>query len=535
MKRTHNKSSKDRKSGQAIIFLIMVLFIGTIVVIWNFDLHNIVSAKIRINNAGDAAALSAARWQGITLNMIGELNLVQAAYMCEEISQMDPTGSDFTNDLETLILDVEENIVPLRRRLALCGPLMGMVAAQSSSLLNLTESDQEKIVETTASYMAERGEEFENSGSYYMGVVEEPYDGAWAEYGGLLSSIAENDVVVDCLNADFFIFYSSMSHFLLREGFYDAVRGGRPCYFYSGSANALLTSYTDYSSWDSLPPLSDREAVNSEYFGTDVYEYEQQYSLQRVYNATNGHVNYYTNYYTESELTSADLDEDMLEYLQETSPTDSLDDLEFSYYWMKQLYCTWHYFPRGIWFNTTSYESGKYFPDSEDFPFEDGWKFKDWYNYGGAEAVVQASIETDVYTPGMQIVEDDIIWNAAAKPFGYLEDPDGDADPVAPVYYAMVLPAFHDVRLIHTGLAQGGGSSAGSSEWLEHIYEHVPEYLEGGHTAIEDNNCDYCEALIKWDTTDFRDQVLEWLEENPDGCTTDDNNNTYSGTPMGRG
>ena len=75
----------DRRSGQAILFLLVVMVIGLLVVLWNYDLHNIVSTKVRIDNAGDAAALSAARWQGISLNMIGELNLIQAAHVCEEL------------------------------------------------------------------------------------------------------------------------------------------------------------------------------------------------------------------------------------------------------------------------------------------------------------------------------------------------------------------------------------------------------------------------------------------------------------------
>ena len=54
----------QKKSGQALIFLMMVVLIGLLVVIWNFDLHRVITAKMRVRNSTDAAALAAARWQG---------------------------------------------------------------------------------------------------------------------------------------------------------------------------------------------------------------------------------------------------------------------------------------------------------------------------------------------------------------------------------------------------------------------------------------------------------------------------------------
>jgi hypothetical protein len=529
-------SSKDRKSGQAIIFLIMVLFIGTIVVLWNFDLHNIVSTKVRIDTAADAASLSAARWQGITLNMMGELNLVQAAYICDEISRMDledMTEEEVEAALTDLIDDIEDNIVPLRRRLALCGPLMGYVAAQSSALLNLKDKDVDQIFDTSSDYLAERGNDFEDSGDYYMGVVEAPYEGAWEEYGALLSAIAENDMPAVCATTDPFLFYNSTSHPLLKEGFYEAVNGEFPCYFNSSSWRERLQSYVDYTSWDELPELKERAAVNSEYFGTAVYEYEQQYSIHDFYSAENGHISSLTNYYTDVEsVDSSDLEGYLKSHLEETSPTDSVDLDYFGY--LTALNCTWHYYQLGSWFDKNGYESGKYFPDSEDFPFEEGWKFKDWYNYGGADATVDVRIESSINTPGMQIAVGDIYWRASAKPFGYLEDPAGTEDPVAPMYYGLVLPAFHDVRLFHSSLSRAGSSNS-SSDWNEHIYSHLPAYLEGGTSAIEGNGCSYCEALIKWDETDFRERVIEWLDTYGDNCDDDDDSNNYSGSPMGRG
>ena len=69
----HKFFKRHNKSGQTMLFLIMLMLIMAFIVMWNFDLHKALTVKQREQNAGDAAALAAARWQGISLNLIGDL------------------------------------------------------------------------------------------------------------------------------------------------------------------------------------------------------------------------------------------------------------------------------------------------------------------------------------------------------------------------------------------------------------------------------------------------------------------------------
>ena len=61
-----------------MIFIVMVVVILSFVVLWNIDLHKVIYVKSLSQNAGDSAALAGARWQAITLNLIGDLNVMQA-------------------------------------------------------------------------------------------------------------------------------------------------------------------------------------------------------------------------------------------------------------------------------------------------------------------------------------------------------------------------------------------------------------------------------------------------------------------------
>ncbi len=106
------------QSGQVLVFLVMALVIITMLILWHVDLNAILHLKSRTQNAGDAAALAAARWQGVTLNLIGDLNIMQALAL---------SGGD-TN--------AAAQIVEMQARLRYMGPLVGLVAAQQAAKHN---------------------------------------------------------------------------------------------------------------------------------------------------------------------------------------------------------------------------------------------------------------------------------------------------------------------------------------------------------------------------------------------------------------
>jgi hypothetical protein len=199
----------------------------------------------------------------------------------------------------------------------------------------------------------------------------------------------------------------------------------------------------------------------------------------------------------------------------------------------------WHYYEWSKWLRARWQGSGQYFPNSDEFFYPEGWKVKDEYNYGGANAAVDCYIDAVNITPNMRVSTDWIQWRAAAKPFGYLEDP---ADPEirrSPVHFGLVLPAFHDTRLIHNAVStrKNGVNKPG---YDEHIYEHLPspEYMDEGVEAIKENKkCYWCKQLIKWEEPNFRQRGLDWLEENAEaienGTKCRSNPNSNPSTPPG--
>lgn len=102
---------RERKHGQVAIFLVLILAGLALLFALNVDVFVSSRAKIRLQNAADASALALARWQGITLNLIGELNLAHLAAVCQ------------SNE------NAMAGIVHLQQRLAFIGPTIGFKAA----------------------------------------------------------------------------------------------------------------------------------------------------------------------------------------------------------------------------------------------------------------------------------------------------------------------------------------------------------------------------------------------------------------------
>ena len=101
-----------------MLFIVMVVVILAFVALWGFQLHKSIYLKTLTRNAGDGAALAAARWQGITLNILGELNAAQAVAINDALLRGD------TNFAEA------RAIADLQARICFAGPMIGFAAAQ---------------------------------------------------------------------------------------------------------------------------------------------------------------------------------------------------------------------------------------------------------------------------------------------------------------------------------------------------------------------------------------------------------------------
>ena len=107
-----------RRSGQIAIFLLMALVVLAFMVLWSVDIRRIVFMKGKSQDAGDASVLAAARWQGSTLNLIGEANLLRALAIS--------AGDDVADDA----------LANMQARLCFTGPMAAFAASQQAAKLN---------------------------------------------------------------------------------------------------------------------------------------------------------------------------------------------------------------------------------------------------------------------------------------------------------------------------------------------------------------------------------------------------------------
>ncbi len=463
----------------------MAVVILAFAALWAIDLHRLVSAKTEAQNAGDSAALAAARWQGATLNLEGELNLLHAL----ALSARDAAAVDAITNMQA--------------RLAFTGPLAALVAAQVAAKNNRTYSEPD-----FTALMKERSRDALQYGSTVGGAMAfpEPYPGAWAEYSDMLAAIAGDGIAAAPDNALFFGDRTA-GHILLDSGFYDAVAGRQWCWFYlnyatggAGSTRTILDEFTDYTWFDPLPPPDPPLYENSEIFGVGLVK--RRLALERVGGAE------------DAMTAAADAQAiDMAGYVR----TNVLPVVE-----------NWLFYDRSFWDSPwvgMDESAGDFLPMAGSVKAE--------YNYTGADAVVRLYRTATRVSPAGGDNEDAIVWTAAAKPFGYLTDgDDASGARILPCAYGLVLPAFRDIRLIPIDAASSGGKGAFDLDWRRHTDEHLPVYLETG--AITPG-CRFCALIRKFENPAFRKVGSEWLVENHGLCTLPSHSGGHRGGGTRRG
>lgn len=457
--------SKGSRSGQAMIFIIMVVVILTSVVLWNFDLHKTIFIKNVSQNAGDSAALVAARWQAITLNLIGDLNVMQAVAL---------TRGE-TNEASA--------ISDLQARLCYVGPMIGLAAAQQAAKNNGVFNN-ERFAARLMMHAADVLNYGDVGGDGRM-MFTEPYSNAWHEYSTMIQSVADSGVAVAPDNARLYTDYAG-SHILLMPEFYDAVAGSDWCWFYHNAYN-LLQTYVDYHSWPPLPDITDNpNPVNSEYFGLGLRVVQLIGDPRAVTNMNLARVE------------------------RELSP----DPIETN---VATMVSKWYCYDPNTWgtWDAISPNGANGFPAVG--------LVKSQYDYAGADAVTRVQAESSRLTPFAG--SNKVSWTAAAKPFGYLM---ADTAEIRPNEYGIVLPAFHDVRLIPVDASSAPAGGAFNLDWRDHIERHLPGYTdENGNrhpgymaTGETDPNCWYCMQLVAWENPIFRQTGIEWLRDNSGTCHT---------------
>ncbi len=456
-----SRSGRRRQSrgGQAAVFILMALVILLFAALWSADVHRIIFIKDRSQQAGDASALAAARWQASSLNLLGELNLMQALALI---------GGD---------TDAVDLITNTQARLAFTGPMTGMAAAQQAAKLNriyanpdFTDLVREHAATVRNTYTRRFGGEM---------LFPEPYPGAWGEYAAMLDAIADDGVAAGADNARFYTDHAG-GHVLLDPGFYDAIAGRNWCWFYL-NAPGLLESYTGYTWWPALPEIAFQHFQNSELFGLGVRLQAQPLArlatLDAVRQAAEG------------------IGMPLPEPSEETAG------------WERRPF-VWALYEGGVW--------GRW--DAMDRSFPVTGQVLPEYDYRGADAVIRVLSSVDRLTPGGRgdgHQRDAITWTAAAKPFGHLDQSDGPQQ--RPTRFGLVLPAFREVRLIPVDASSGAGGGSFDLAWRRHIVEHLPAYMARGTSACR-SDCWYCARLVTWEDSAFRQTGVSWLRINSDLC-----------------
>jgi Putative Flp pilus-assembly TadE/G-like len=141
-------AKKYKEQGQVLIFAIVILIILLIATLFLFDLHSIIRSKIKLETAEQSAALTAAKWQARSLNLIGEINLVKAA---DTLLLDIPTVGE---DRPAQIASANKTLTEMQSRISFCGPLIAFGAAQQAAKnngINIYVSDSKSGYKTVYS------------------------------------------------------------------------------------------------------------------------------------------------------------------------------------------------------------------------------------------------------------------------------------------------------------------------------------------------------------------------------------------------
>jgi len=449
-----------RRRGQVAIFLLLLLTALAFVLLWNVDLHRIVTTKTRSQTAGDAAALAACRWQGITLNLVGELNLLHALALSDPSPAARAAASDAITNLQA--------------RLLFTGPLTALVAAQVAAKNNGMYSDAGSNARLAA-YIADFEARLANGL-----LANPPYPDAWTEYDAVLQAIALDGIAAETPP---FLYGDNIlgSHILLDLSLYDAIANRDWCWFYLRQPQ-LLPDYDDYTYWTSVyGPLPTRRVTEHNCGFLPLWLRPVTVPLQTLIGATN------------LLDEAADAQVDMTGFAANSNVMQAAE--------------TWYVYDRNWWGAWDLLDTSG--PD----PFPATGPVRPEYNYAGADAYFGVHATVDRLTPGLDGgVITNINWTAAAKPFGAVGPPDGR---VAPTRYDLVLPAFDEVRLIPVDASYDSGGGADDFEWLLHKNNHLPLYVQTGQL---DPACRFCQLLTTWEVPAFRQQGMDWLSTNSYRC-----------------
>ena len=451
----------SRRGGQVLPLVFLAVLALLFAALWVADVHHVVRAKDRTQNAGDAAALAAARWLGTTLDMEGGLNLAHAAALA--------AGDG----------DAVEAITNAQMRALFAGPLVGVAAAQQAAKLNGAPVNRE-----FTDFVRERAAVVRRGYSATMAdgstAFEEPWEGAWDDYADMLEALADDGIAAGVDNAAFYDDPDG-AHWLLAAEFYDAVLGRDWCWF-RNNAPALLSSYTGFGWWPDLPERSSEPPFSPELLPLRLHpalRFFPDLLASGVFMAA-------------AERAGVD---GLLEPPLPPAATNAPPQ-------------PWIVFDSGAWGSWTAMSD-------PSFPIRG--RLREEFDVAGADAVMRVENAIDVASrPERDATA--VSWSAAAKPFGWLPDETASGGRARVSAAPVVLPAWKEVRLFPLDASSAPSGGAFNLAWRRHCAEHLRPYLERGVSALVPG-CRWCRALSRWENADFRRSGSRWLSTNAWKCT----------------
>ena len=464
------------RTGQVALYLVLVLVAIAVLAMMNVGVFLAVRMKNNAMNAGDAAALAVAKKQAELLDEIGQLNV-------------DHLTAAIENDVARC-RDIQER----QTRRCFLGPLEGIRLGNEAARENGAKANEE-MRDLLKQHVIDIRMQYATTPDLYP----EPWDGAWQDYASELESYLSEDVYAGPDNILFVD--SSKGHPLLDKAFYDAVAGRNWCWFHF-YARDLLEGYSNFVDWGPLPTESDttrlRRCGNSEIYSLHLLP--RTGSVFEVLDPSG-----------ESRVEVTNL------ICRLTGKT--VADIESSFVITNRMQ-TWYLYDM---------------PDAADDSALDGDGWRKWaemdltdanrglplvgsvkpeYDVLGATAVCRVEIRFPTMLAEGE--ERTTVWSAAAKPFGTVENMNGETD-VATALFGLVVPAtFDDARLVPLDSVGGSDLATADAEWTRHVRQDLPAYLERGPDASR--GCYYCQQLVAWERRSLREQGRDWLKRNSSSC-----------------
>ena len=451
------------KKGQIALFLLFTIVVLVMLSLLNIDTYLAVRTKARLENAGDAAAIAAARKQGSILNEIGRLNIRHLAAAC----------SGDSNECERIVMD--------QRRLALLEPVEALKLADRAARKNgakprkeFSEILSKHVKDVRLVYSAAKDE-----GDPYP----EPWPGAWVEYASKIEEAMSGGLAAGPDNMEFH--YASTGHLLVDKRFYFAISSRDWCWFFFRCREAL-ENYDSYNDWAPLPSSEENTFDNSEIFPLHVEA--RKTALTSVFSP--------------EEIFA------LMERYGETPPVKGLfgnvpallDDPAQ----------TWFFFDEDRW---SRWFDGKSLAGEENGDFPLVGEIKEEYNLKGCASVCRVAGDAPSVSSD---VSPQFTWAAAAKPFGTAESLEGESGNILSVK-AFVVPGFRDVRLVPLDAAGGEELATADYSWVMHLREHLPVYMSRGPAWLG-HGCFWCLQLKIWENRGFHLTGSNWLKYNSGTC-----------------